>query len=210
MAIILAIASFPSSVMTHKSVPLYVRYSAQEWAPQWIVDAFLTPQWVQPNSQEHSIMLEYVFFSWLPSRAWRTHYGLFGFLGTLNEEWMDGWMEMTLSLTTHVSLFLAWSNYIFFQRYQSLQTIWMTATNLARWSISASSMWTRIYPPRQKPSNSSAANAEQLHWGSLFRKRGYFNAVKNYIFALMHSVPVGFGFELWHILQYWFNCTILE
>jgi len=30
MAIILAIASFTSSVMTHKSVPLYVRYSAQE------------------------------------------------------------------------------------------------------------------------------------------------------------------------------------
>ena len=88
---ILAIASFTSSVMTHKSVPLYVRYSAQEWAPQRIVDAFLTPQWVQPNSQEHSIMLEYVFFSWLLSRAWRTHYGLLGFLGTLNEEWMDGW-----------------------------------------------------------------------------------------------------------------------
>jgi hypothetical protein len=26
----------------------------------------------------------------------------------------------------------------------------------------------------------------------------------------MHSVPVGFGFELWHMLQYWFKCTILE
>ena len=136
------------------------------------------------------------------------------FLGH-TERGVDGWMEMTLSLTTHVSLFLTWSNYVFFQRYQSLQTIRMTTTNLARWSISSSSMWTRSYPLRQKPSNSSAANAEQLALRKLVSKtregkNSYFNAVKNYVFALMHSVPVGFGFELWHMLQYWFKCTILE
>ena len=62
-------------------------------------------------------------------------------------------------------------------------------------------MWTRIYPLRQKSSNSSAANAEQLALRKLVSKtregkNSYFNALKNYVFALMHSVPVGFGFEL--------------